>query len=160
MPIVSKSKSPPHPYGPFIVTTYSTAPSCFPESHRFDPGSLRQATYRGRDRYSDHGSPADVQRQRSTVEQASDWIAWSLQAMVQARPAPVFCTPDQPRPQGVTLYVTQQGELMIVLLNWEGFEAVLVDVPRTAAVIMGLPALAVRVRQPTQNHLVAVLITI
>src|SRR5208337_4868110 len=74
-----------------------------------------------------------------------------LHPAVQAAPAPVFCSLDQVRPQGITLDVAASGEEVLVALDRERFEPALVHVAASPGVPLGVPPLGVGQSQPANE---------
>ena len=86
------------------------------------------------------------------MQQRFKAIAGGTLPMRQAGPTPILRPFDQPRPQRIALYVTQHSVKMIVFLNREGLETALIKVPGPGGVVVGVPALRMRMRQPAQER--------
>lgn len=66
----------------------------------------------------------------------------------EAPPAPALCLCYQPSAPRITLYVTTDGEEMLVSLDREGFAAALVQVPCPGRVVVRMPTLRGREGSP------------
>ena len=69
----------------------------------------------------------------------------------QATPTPLLGTRNQVRSQSIALHVTTNGEEIIVFLYWKRLEAALIEVTAPCVLEMGVPALGVGQRKPTNE---------
>ena len=72
-------------------------------------------------------------------------------APVRAAPAPVLNPLRQARPHRVSLDIPQHREQVLVALHRKRFESALIQMARSAGVIVGMPPHRVRHRQPLQE---------
>lgn len=66
-------------------------------------------------------------------------------------PLPLFGSGHQARPQRVALHIAGDRENMLVCLHRKRFETSLVDQPSSRGLVMGMPPLGVRHRDPPQH---------